>query len=242
MISLSGRLAIVSGASSGIGRACALALAAAGADLLLLGRDVGRLPAAAAAAQALPGAGAAAYLAADLTADGVAAAVAERAARLGDAAILVHAAGIYERAMLAEAAIEAFDRQYGANVRAPYRLTQALLPQLVRRQGDIVFINSTQGIAAAPEIGQFAATQHAMKAVADALRGEINDAGVRVLTLHAGRTATPRQASIFSGEGRIYRPELLMQPEDVAAMVAATIALPRTAEVTSVVMRPLRKS
>jgi len=80
-----------------------------------------------------------------------------------------------------------------------------------------------------------------MKAIADALRGEINDHGVRVLTVHAGRTATPRQARIFAGEGRVYRPELLMQAEDVAALVAATVALPRTAEVTSIVMRPMRK-
>jgi NADP-dependent 3-hydroxy acid dehydrogenase YdfG len=242
MIPLSGRLAIVSGASSGIGRACALALAAAGADLLLLGRNEGRLREVVAATQLLPGTRPAAYLAADLLDESAATAVAERAGRLGDAAILVHSSGIYESAALAEAPIEAFDRQYHANIRAPYRLTQALLPQLVRRQGDIVFINSTQGMTAAPEIGQFAATQHAMKAVADALRGEINDAGVRVMTLHAGRTATPRQARIFSAEGRDYRPELLMQPEDVAAMVVATIGLPRTAEVTSIVMRPMRKS
>jgi NADP-dependent 3-hydroxy acid dehydrogenase YdfG len=241
MTSLAGRLAVVSGASSGIGRACALALAAAGADLLLLGRDAGRLRDAAGAARALPGAGAAASLAADLTDEGAAAMVAERAAALGEAAILVHSAGLYERGALAEAAAAALDRQYQANVRAPYRLTQALLPQLIARQGDIVFINSTQGIAAAPGISQFAATQHAMKAVADALRGEINEAGVRVLTLHAGRTATPRQARIFAGEGREYRPELLMQPEDVAAMLAATLALPRTAEVTSIAMRPMRK-
>jgi NADP-dependent 3-hydroxy acid dehydrogenase YdfG len=240
-MSLAGRLAVVSGASAGIGRACALALAAGGADLLLLGRDAGRLQDAAAAAQALPGAGQTAYLAADLTDDATAAAVAERATSLGEAAILVHSSGLYERAGLAEAAIEAFDRQYRANVRAPYRLTQVLLEQLVRRQGDIVFINSTQGIAAAPGIGQFAATQHAMKAVADALRGEINDRGVRVVTVHAGRTATPRQARIFAGEGRVYRPELLMQAEDVAVLVAATVALPRTAEVTSIVMRPMRK-
>ncbi|MDB5406428.1 MAG: short-chain dehydrogenase/reductase [Rhodospirillales bacterium] len=242
MTSLSGRLAVVSGASSGIGRACAIALAAAGADLLLLGRDEERLREAAAAARDLPATASATYLAADLTDDGAASAVAELAAKAGGAAVLVHSAGIYERAALAEAAIEAFDRQYRANIRAPYRLTQALLPQLVQRQGDIVFINSTQGLAAAPGIGQFAATQHAMKAVADALRGEINDSGVRVMTLHAGRTATPRQARIFSGEGRDYRPELLMQPEDVAAMVVATIALPRSAEVTSIALRPMRKS
>jgi NADP-dependent 3-hydroxy acid dehydrogenase YdfG len=241
MSAFSGRLAVVSGASAGIGRACALALAAAGADLLLLGRDEGRLRDATAAARDQPSAGAATYLAADLTEDRAAREVGRLAATLGDAAILVHSSGIYDRGALADAAIEALDRQYRANIRAPYRLTQALLPQLVRRQGDIVFINSTQGLAAAPEIGQFAATQHAMRAVADALRGEINDAGVRVMTLHAGRTATPRQARIFSGEGRDYRPELLMQPEDVAAMVATTLALPRSAEVTSIAMRPMRR-
>jgi NADP-dependent 3-hydroxy acid dehydrogenase YdfG len=242
MNALAGRLAVVSGASSGIGRACALALAAAGADLLLLGRDEGRLQAAAAAARQLPEAAKAEHLAADLTTDGAAETVAERAAALGDAAILIHSSGLYERAALAEAGIEALDRQYRANIRSPYRLTQLLLPQLIRRQGDIVFINSTQGLAAAPEIGQFAATQHAMKAIADALRGEINAAGVRVMTLHAGRTATPRQARIFSVEGRDYQPELLMQPEDVGAMVVATLALPRSAEVTSIAMRPMRKS
>jgi NADP-dependent 3-hydroxy acid dehydrogenase YdfG len=242
MSAMAGRLAVVSGASSGIGRACALALAAAGADLLLLGRDEGRLQESATAARQLPGPAKAEYLAADLTTNGAAEAVAERATALGDAAILVHSSGLYERAALAEAGIDALDRQYRANIRSPYRLTQLLLPQLIRRQGDIIFINSTQGLTAAPEVGQFAATQHAMKAIADALRGEINDAGVRVMTLHAGRTATPRQARIFSVEGRNYQPELLMQPEDVGAMVVATLALPRSAEVTSIAMRPMRKN
>jgi NADP-dependent 3-hydroxy acid dehydrogenase YdfG len=65
---------------------------------------------------------------------------------------------------------------------------------------------------------------------------------VRVLSLYLGRTATPRQASIFAAEGRPYQPERLLQPEDVAAMVVASISLPRTAEVTEISIRPMMKS
>jgi len=245
--SLSGRVAIVTGASSGIGQAIALTLGEAGADLIVVGRnaarlratrdrlaDVARRPSETAGPTVLDVAG-------DLTEDRAISALAQHALALGGVAILVHSAGIYERAPTGEAPIDALDRQYGANLRAPYLLTQTLLPQLADRRGDIVFINSTQGLAAAPGVGQFAATQHALKAVADALRGEINAAGVRVLTLHAGRTATPRQQRIFAHEGRRYEPERLMQPADVAAMVLAVLALPRTAEVTNITMRPMQK-
>jgi NADP-dependent 3-hydroxy acid dehydrogenase YdfG len=237
--SLSGRVAIVTGASSGIGRAIALTLGEAGAALILVGRNAARLRATSDAARQR--AKSVIDFAADLTDDRSIGDLAQRALSLGGAAILVHSAGIYERAPMGSAPIDGLDRQYRANLRAPYLLTQMLLPQLSDRQGDIVFINSTQGLAAAAEVGQFAATQHAMKAVADALRAEINASGVRVLTLHAGRTATPRQQRIFEHEGRRYEPDRLMQPGDVAEMVLAVLALPRTAEVTSLTMRPMQK-
>jgi hypothetical protein len=65
---------------------------------------------------------------------------------------------------------------------------------------------------------------------------------VRVMSVFLGRTSTPRQARIFELEGRQYRPELLLQPEDVAAVVVNALCLPRTAEVTNVMMRPALKS
>ena len=103
-------------------------------------------------------------------------------------------------------------------------------------------MNSTVGLEARAGVGQYASTQHALRAIADALRAEVNSDGVRVLTVYLGRTATARQKRIFQLEGRQYTPELLMQPEDVAHMVMAAIRLPRTAEVTEIRMRPLVKS
>ena len=133
---------------------------------------------------------------------------------------------------------EVFEAQLSANLVAPYRLTHLLLDELE----DLVFINSSQGLNASPGVGQYAATKHGLRAVADALRGEVNDRGIRVLSVYAGRTATPMQERIFGTEGRAYTPERLMQPEDVGQVVLAALVLPRTAEMTSVSVRPMQKA
>ncbi len=156
--------------------------------------------------------------------------------------VLVHSAGVFEMGPLGAADVADLDSQYRTNVRGPYLLTQILLPLLRASRGQIVFVNSTVGLQARAGLGQYASTQHALRAIADALRAEVNSDGVRVLTVYLGRTATARQARIFSLEGRPYAPELLVQPDDVGEMVLAALRLPRTAEVTEIRMRPLVKS
>ena len=81
-----------------------------------------------------------------------------------------------------------------------------------------------------------------MKAIADSLREEVNADGIRVLSVFPGRTATPRMERLFREEGRAYRPELLLQPRDVAAIVIHALKMPRTAEVTEISIRPCAKS
>ena len=105
-----------------------------------------------------------------------------------------------------------------------------------------MFINSSVGLTARANAGQFSATQHAFKALADALREEVNADSVRVLNVHPGRTATPRIQAMHAKENRPSNPELLLQPEDVASVVANALALPWTAEVTSISIRPMQKS
>lgn len=233
------RAALVTGGSGGIGRAIAVALAAEGARVCVVGRDPTRL---ADTVNDIAAHGPCAVsLVADLTEDGRIEELIDLVGhRLGGLDVLVHAAGIYSRALLADAGVQELDALFHANLRVPFRITQAALPLLTARRGDIVFVNSTQGLSAGGSVSQYAATQHAVRGLADSLRTEVNGDGVRVTTLHVGRTATPLQAAIVAGENRAYEPQLLIHPEDIADLVVSAVTLPRRAQVTTLTIWPTR--
>ena len=237
MQGLAGKVALVTGASSGIGRAIAFGLAAQGAALGLVGRDSGRLKAIAdqIGFKAAP----VVNYSLDLTSVGAASGLLEKVnLDFGRLHILVHSAGVFARGSVGSASVADLDWQYQVNVRLPYTLTQTFLPLLKTNQGDIIFINSSAGLAGRSEVGQYAATKHALKAISDSLREEVNPDGVRVTSLFVGRTATPMQAQVHHMEGRQYKPERLIQPEDIAALVVNALNLPRSAEVTEISIRP----
>jgi NADP-dependent 3-hydroxy acid dehydrogenase YdfG len=240
-LDLRGRISVVTGASSGIGKAIVFALVGEGAQVCLIGRELETLNRLAKLAQA-QSQSSRAYRA-DLTRDEdiakVAAELAHETSRLD---VLILCGGTIHHGEHASASMSDFDAQYQANVRGPYRLIQALLPLLRAGCGQIVFINSSSGLHARARFGQFAATQHAIKAIADSLRQEVNADGIRVLSVFPGRTATPRMERLFREESRVYRPKLLLQPEDVALMVIHALKMPRTAEVTDISIRPMLKS
>jgi len=241
MPTLADQIAVVTGASSGIGKAIAVALAEQRATLCLVGRRVEIL--ATIAEQARVTTARALYHRTDLTVDQDIKALAALLQRdFGHVDVLVHGAGLCARGTMDSACVDDLDWQYRTNVRAPYLLTQAVLPLLRVRQGQVVFLNSSAGLTAKAEVGQYAATKHALKAFADSFRDEVNADGIRVLSVFLGRTATPMQAAVHKMEQRAYHAELLIQPEDVAAMVLSAVRLPRTAEVTEIHIRPLIKS
>ncbi len=225
---MKGALALVTGA---IGRAIGAALREAGAEAVLHGgRDPGR------AARLREETGAE-VMAGDLTRPEAVEAVRARVARHGRLDVLSLGSGIYARSD-DPAALE---RLVAAKLLGPYALVRALLPFLAAARRQMVFLNSTQGFAASGEVEQFAATQHAMRAVADSLREEVNDRGVRVLSLFLGRTASEWQRAIFALEGRPYQEERLIQPGDVAQAVLALLRLPRTVEATRLILCPMQK-
>jgi NADP-dependent 3-hydroxy acid dehydrogenase YdfG len=233
------QVAVVTGASSGIGKAIALGLAAQGAKLCLLGRKLDTLLAIAKSVETSPQV---VSYQVDLTLDEDIQKLNSRLVEdFGQVDLLIHSAGIISLGEMKTAPVEDLDLQYRTNVRAPYALTQALLPMLIPRQGQIVFINSSAGLTAKAGAGQYAATKFALKAIADSLRAEVNALGLRVLSVYPGRTASPMQAAIYKMEGKAYNPERLLQPEDVAACVISALSLPRTAEVTDIQVRPLVK-
>ena len=103
-----------------------------------------------------------------------------------------------------------------------------------------MFVNSSAGLHASAGWGAYSANKHALKAAVDALRQEVNSEGIRVLSIFPGRTDTPMQRKILAMEQRTPPYGSLMRPEDVASMVVAALKLPATAEVTDIVMRPMR--
>jgi short-subunit dehydrogenase len=238
MSRLEGQTAVVTGATSGIGRAVSLALAREGARLVLLGRDRERLEEVArTAGKSSPGVDALqSDLAIQSEVEGLSPQIEDK---LGGVDILVFCAGVHSRGRIDTAPLADLDTHLQVNLRAPARLTRDLLPSLISRQGQVVFMNSSVG--SAPEVGFYSASKQALKAFTDTLRAEVNPSGVRVLSVYPGRTATPMQESIFAAEGRSYDPSRLLQPEDVAEMVLAALCLPRTAEVTDLHIRPLQK-
>lgn len=241
MASFKGQTAVITGGGTGVGAAVSLALAAAGASIYLIGRRLNRLELVAAQARDL-GADAACSSADISSNSGQAEAARRIKADLMGVDILVQNAATYAAASIEHADLSDFDRQYQTNVRAPYALTQALLPLLKARHGQVVFINSSSALTAKPGSAQYDSTKHALKAIADSLRAEINAHGVRVLSVYLGRTASEMQERIYQMEGKLYRPELLLQPDDVASVIISALSLPRSAEVTDISIRPMIKS
>jgi NADP-dependent 3-hydroxy acid dehydrogenase YdfG len=241
MTSLKDKIAVITGASSGIGRAIALDLAVKGVKTCLLGRKLETLEEVAVVARKTTPQVVCYQV--DLTVNQDIRKIADCLHReFSCIDFLIHSAGVISLGRLESAPVEDFDWQYQTNVRAPYALTQALLPMLRSRRGQIVFINSSAGLNAGPNVGQYSATKFALKAIADSLRQEVNAEGLRVLSVYPGRTATSMQAAVSKMEGKDYHPELLMQPEDVAAMVIKALSLPQSIEVTEINVRPLIKS
>src|SRR5262249_55382181 len=159
-------------------------------------------------------------------------------ARFGRLDILLHCAGTIAHGPVQASPVADLDAQYAANVRSPYRLTQACLPYLIAARGQILFVGSSVVKAAGGGRSAFAATQQALESFAASLGEGVNPAGGRVTPIFPGSTATPRQARLHAEAGRAYRPERLIQPRDIAMVIAQVLALPRTAEITDIHMRP----
>jgi NADP-dependent 3-hydroxy acid dehydrogenase YdfG len=231
---------VITGAGSGIGKSLALALAKQEAKLCFVGRNLDKLEQTAQIAR-LTSPQVAIYPV-DITKDeSIIHLKNNLLADFGQVDVLVHSAGVISLGNLQVAPVAELDRQYRTNVRAPYLLTQNLLPLLITNQGQIVFVNSNGIFNVKAGHGQYSASKQALKAIADSLRAEVNHLGVRVISIYPGQTASPMQAAIYKTVDQEYRPEYLLQPEDIAQSVISALSLPRTAEVTDINIRPFAK-
>ena len=234
------KTAVITGASQGIGRAIALRLADRGVETILAGRDSRRL--AELVQQIVSAGGRARHSELDLADEAsIRQFTDDLTAARSELGILVNCAGRYLRGRWEDSSASDLAELLGTNVSGVFSLTRGVLPLLVRARGDIVFVNSSIVLGDGRGAGLYAATKHALKGLADSLRAEVNERGVRVLSVYPGRTATPMQERAHGAENRAYEPDRLLQPGDVAEAVVACLELGETAEVTDLMIRPRYK-
>lgn len=235
---LNGRVALIAGATRGIGLATARALHDAGAHVWLVARSEQRLRD---EAQKM---GPRAHVhPCDLTDEQQCGVLLDTVRRVsGRLDLLVHSAGSIALGTVQEVPPAVLREQLETNLVSAYTLTRLALPLLVEHGGDVVFVGSSAGrLPGSAGKAQYAASHHGLRAFSESLRDEVNQQGVRVTFLHVGQTATERQQVLYEQAGRAYRPERLLQPEDVAAVALSAVLLPRTAEITELSVRPMQK-
>lgn len=181
-----GKVAVVTGASSGIGRATALAFAREGASVVLVSRDQAALEAVAAEAV-----GPTAVVAADVMATDTPARVVQAAIeRFGSIDVLVNAAGIIGTASTDQTPDELFDRMFAINVRAPFRLMREAFPHIKARQGNVVNVSSVNGLRAFAGVAVYCSSKAALDHLTRCAALDWAPHGVRVNCVNPGVTVT----------------------------------------------------
>jgi 3-oxoacyl-[acyl-carrier protein] reductase len=232
-MTLTGGSALISGASRGIGRAIALALAREGVQLTLLARTPDALEQ---VVEEVSDAGGKAFsFPGDLRQESYCEAAVEAALHAyGKITILVNNAGVGLRAPLSETSDDDWARVIETNLAAPFRLTRAALPHLLKTGGHVFMISSLAGSNPIAGMSAYCASKAALDQLSACLMLETRHAGVKVTTIAPGSVDTS-----FGGE-TTRDGSWKLQPEDVAQTVIVLLKTRSDAHLSRVEMRPLR--
>ena len=225
MIELTGKTALVTGASRGIGRASALALAKAGARVAVhYGR--GAAEAEAVVKEIQSAGGRADAIAADLATSGGAHMLAKQAREvLGERLdILVANAGVSKAATIEDTTVEDFDRLFAVNVRAPFFLVQQLLPVLGNKSS-VVLVSSLAAFVSVGTLSAYAATKGAIATLVRHFAAALGERGIRVNAIAPGVVETDMSSFTKTDAGRDFALSMqalkrVAQPQDIGSVVA----------------------
>src|SRR6202140_5532889 len=225
---LEGKVALVTGATSGIGRAAAVQLAAQGATVIVHGRDAAR--GGAGVAEIENAGGSARFVGAELRPPAEAVRLAQE---VGEVDILVNNAGFPWFGASAQLEAKTLDRLFAANVQAPYLLVSVLAPKMVTR-GDGVIINlaSRAGTMGQPDSAAYGATKAALASFARSWAAEYGPAGVRVNAISPGPVYTnAAEREVFDSLGETTVLGRAGEPQEVAEVIGF-LASPRASYIT----------
>jgi NADP-dependent 3-hydroxy acid dehydrogenase YdfG len=234
-----GPVAVITGASSGIGEATARALAASGYRLALLARRADRIQA---LADALGGGATAIAIAADVTERESIVKAADRVqAELGGTDVLINNAGVMLLAPFTDAGHDDHRRMIEANLLGAMTVTEVFLDQLRDGGGDLVNLSSVAGRTARPGNAVYAATKWGLNGWSESLRQELQP-GVRVMVIEPGAVATELTDHIThpgakQAAEQMYR-QLAITADDIAEVIAFAVTRPRRMTLNEILIRP----
>jgi NADP-dependent 3-hydroxy acid dehydrogenase YdfG len=239
---LDGRVAVITGASSGIGEATARALAQAGAAVALLARREDRV-------QALAdelGEGRALAVRADVTDEESLRAAAERIAELGRVDILVNNAGQMLLSEFADGKVDEWRAMIDINLTGALVTTHVFLDQLRDGGGDVVNISSVAGRKSRPTGAVYSATKWGLGGWSEGLRQEVQGDGVRVIVVEPGAVRTEladhiSDAEINEATRGMWDTVEAMVPEDIAEVIAFAVTRPPHVALNEILIRPTRQ-
>jgi clavulanate-9-aldehyde reducatase len=239
---LDGRVAFVTGASSGIGRATAIALASAGASVAIAARRSDRLSELESELSALGAKTLALEL--DVTDEAaVRAAVSSTAEALGSLDVVVNNAGVMLLGQIEGADTEDWRRMIDTNVYGLMYVTHAALPHLLESKGSLVQVSSVAGRLARAGSGAYNASKWAVNAFTEALRQEVTGRGVRVVVIEPGMVDTElrehitQQAAKDNANARAATIRQL-QASDIADAILYAVTAPDHVAVNEILIRP----
>tara|TARA_B100000029_G_scaffold510583_1_gene602409 strand:- start:749 stop:1510 length:762 start_codon:yes stop_codon:yes gene_type:complete len=231
---LAGQIALITGASSGIGRAIAEELAKHGADVALLARRKDELEETAQIC--------ASYevrsliLPCDLqNRNELQGAVEQCAADLGGINILINNAGIMHGGATHELDLDQFDQVMGVNIAAPVAITRYALPHILKHpRGAVIQIASVAGKMSFKGGAMYCASKHALVGFSNSLFEDVREQGIKVCAICPGYVNTPMM------DGRTLQLDKMIQPEDIAKAVMFAVRYPDTGCPTEIYLRPQR--
>jgi NAD(P)-dependent dehydrogenase (short-subunit alcohol dehydrogenase family) len=225
---LEGKVALITGATSGIGKAAAVQLAAQGATVIVHGRDVAR--GSAVVAEIENGGGSARFVSADL---GETAAALLLAEEVGDVDILVNNAGFAWFGPSEKLSVNTLDQLFAANVQAPYLLVSVLAPKMVARgEGVIINIASRAGIVGQPDSAAYGATKAALASFARSWAAEYGPAGIRVNAISPGPVYTnAANRELFDASAKTTVLGRAAEAQEIAEVIGF-LASPRASYIT----------
>jgi NADP-dependent 3-hydroxy acid dehydrogenase YdfG len=244
---LDGTVALVTGASSGIGEATAATLAEEGAAVALVARRKDRLEA---LAERIGGDARTLVIEADITdLDEARRAVATAVGELGRLDTLVNNAGVMLLGPIVDAPVEEWQRMVNLNLLGLLYCTHAALPHLLaaaaqepRSVADVVNVSSVAGRVARLNSGVYNATKHGVGAFSESLRQEVTARHVRVTIIEPGATATElafhNRPEILEGMAQTFGGIEIMQAEDIAESIRYAVTQPSRVAVNEILIRP----